>query len=131
MNMYEIRRSPTNFSGHSWTDRNCRDVKRRAGPSHPNPVYPLLGSPPAIARDNHPHICRPLELLTQGLKVRLNATHVRRVKLAELEHTQPCCAHTNNPAFDDTQSNRRSSPLVHGTRGVQSSSSPARRISLT
>ena len=131
MNMYEIRGGPTNFPGHSWTNRNRRDVKGRASSSHPNPVYQFILSPPVVARDNHPHIYRPLELLTQGLKVRLHATHVRRVKLAELEHTQPCCAHTNNPAFDDTQSNRRSSPLVHGTRGVQSSSSPARRISLT
>src|SRR6266852_2493305 len=131
MNMYEIRGSLTNFPGHSRTYRNRRDVKGRAGPSHPNPVYQFIPSPPVVARDNHPHINRPLELLTQGLKVRLNATHVRRVKLAELEHTQPRCAHANSSAFDDTQSNRRSRPHLHGTRGVQPSSSPARRISLT
>jgi hypothetical protein len=101
MKMNEIRGSLTNFPGHSWTDWNRRDAKGRAGASHSNPVNQFLRRPPVVARDNHPYIYRPAELLTQRLKMCLHAAHVRRVKLAELQHTQPRGAHTNNPSFDD------------------------------
>src|SRR5262245_64429362 len=121
MNMYKIRGSLANCPGHSWTDRNRRYVKGRAGSGHPNPAYQFIRSPPVVARDNHPHIYRPLKLLTQGLKMRLHATHVRRVELTELEHTQPRAAHTNNPAFDDTKL----------TTGPRQHVRAARQISLT
>src|SRR5262245_50945465 len=116
MNMHEIRGCLTNCRGHSWTDRNRRDVKGRAGSGHPNTGYRFIRSPPVVARNNHPHIYRALELLTQGLKMRFHSTHVRRIKLAELEHAQARTAHTNNPAFDDTKSNTRSILHVDATR---------------
>src|SRR5262245_8902368 len=118
MNMHEIRGCLTNCPGHSWTDRNRRDVKGRAGSGHPNPADQFIRSPPVVARNNHPHIYRPLELLTQGLQMCLHATHVRWIELAELEHAQPRAAHSSNPAFDDTTLTTRPKQHVRAARKI-------------